>query len=121
MAHKGTGTVESSSIKSPRDSSGAEHTPCSASVDVSDRKGLPSLSKLFATRLDSVKDLGRRRHQLQMTQQSFGSQSLAGYQANLGGIQYPRAFPLTTRSSLPKMHMTHRAGQRVEAEAANGD
>ena len=51
-------------------------------MDVSDRKGLPSLSKLFATRLDSVKDLGRQRDQLKMTQQSFGSQSLAGYKAN---------------------------------------
>jgi hypothetical protein len=119
MANKGTGTNETSSIKSPRDHSSADHTPCSASVDVSDRKGLPSLSKLFATRLDSVKDLGRRRNQLKMTQQSFGSQSLAGYNANLGATQYHRAFPLTTRSSLPKM--THRSGQRVDTEGANGD
>jgi len=118
MANKGTGPMDTASILTPGDSSG---TPCSASVDVSDRKGLPSLSKLFATRLDSVKDLGRRRNELKMTQQSFGSQSLAGYNATLGGTQYPRAFPLTTRSSLPKMHMTHRSGQRVETEGANGD
>lgn len=83
-------------------------------MDVSNRKGLPSLSKLFATRLDSVKDLGKQRNQLKMTQQSFGSQSLGGYNINLNTTQYHRAFPLTTRSSLPKIN--HKSGQRVDAD-----